>query len=274
MEPLFFNIFINDLFLSVDKSTLCNYADDNTLYTSGHDTNAVTNKLKQDFSKIFKWFYENFVILNPDKCYFLTLGFQDAQPNFSYNNIAIKNVSEEKILGITIDNKLTFKSHLKNIYKKANQKLNALARITKFTSPFQMKTLLDTFIKSQFSYCPLIWMFTSKVLNKKIYRIHEKSLRLVLNDHQSALDKMLDTLNEKTIHQHCIDKLLTEVYKFLNDYSPDIMRDAFNLLQNAYNLRNFHAFANDSSSVFCSALVQSYIVSSRNLLTIPLCTYF
>ena len=66
------------------------------------------------------------MILNPNKCYFLTPGFQDAQPNFSYDNITIKNVSEEKILGITIDNKLTFKSHLKNICKKANQKLNAI----------------------------------------------------------------------------------------------------------------------------------------------------
>ena len=72
-------------------------------------------------------------------------------------------------MGITIDNKLTFKSHLKNICEKANQKLNALARITKFTSPFQMKTLLNSFIKSQFSYCPLIWMFISKGLNKKIF---------------------------------------------------------------------------------------------------------
>ena len=61
------------------------------------------------------------MILNPDKCYFLTPGFHDAQLNFSYDNIIIKNVSEEKILGITIENKLTFKSHLKNICKKANQ---------------------------------------------------------------------------------------------------------------------------------------------------------
>ena len=61
------------------------------------------------------------MIINPDKCYFFTLGFQDAQLNFSYDNITMKNVSEEKILGITIDNKLTFKSHLKNICKKANQ---------------------------------------------------------------------------------------------------------------------------------------------------------
>ena len=54
-------------------------------------------------------------------------------------------------------------------------------------------------------------MFISKGLNKKVNRIHDKSLRLVLNDHQSTLDEMLDTLNEKTIHQQCIDRLLTEL---------------------------------------------------------------
>ena len=99
---------------------------------------------------MFKWFSEDFMTLNPDNCYFLTVGFQDTQSNFSYDNITIKNLSEDKILGITTDNKLTFKSHLKIICKKANQKLNALARITKFTSPFQRKTLLNSFIKSNF----------------------------------------------------------------------------------------------------------------------------
>ena len=46
----------------------------------------------------------------------------------------------------------------------------------------------------------------------------KKFLRLVLNDHQSTLDEMLDTLNEKTIHQQCIDSLLTKVYKLLNGF--------------------------------------------------------
>ena len=71
----------------------------------------------------------------------------------------------------------------------------------------------------------------------------KKFVRLVLNDHQSTLDEMLDTLNEKTIHQQCIDRLLTELYKLLNGYSPDIMNDVFHLRQNTYNLRNFNAFA-------------------------------
>ena len=56
---------------------------------------------------------------------------------------------------------------------------------------------------------------------------------------------MLDTLNEKTIHQQYTDRLLTEVYKFLNGYSSDIMNDVFHLRQNTYNLRNVHAFATD-----------------------------
>ena len=110
MGPLSFNNFINDLFFTIEKSTLHNDADDNTVCTSGNVANAAISKLNKDFSKIFRWFYETFMIANPDKCYFLTLGFQDTQLNFSYDNITIKNVSEEKILGITIDNKLTFKS--------------------------------------------------------------------------------------------------------------------------------------------------------------------
>ena len=56
---------------------------------------------------------------------------------------------------------------------------------------------------------------------------------------------MLDTINEKVIHQQCIDRLLTKVYKFMNGYSTDILNDVFHLRQNTYNLQNFHAFATD-----------------------------
>ena len=51
----------------------------------------------------------------------------------------------------------------------------------------------------------------------------KKSHRLVLNDHQSILDEIFDTLNEMTTHQQCTDHLLTEVYKFLNGYSLDVI---------------------------------------------------
>ena len=76
--------------------------------------------------------------LNPAISCFLTLEFQDARPIFS-SDITIKDVSEEKMLGVTIDNKPTFESHLKNIRKKANQKLNALVRVTNLNYPSKGK---------------------------------------------------------------------------------------------------------------------------------------
>ena len=68
------------------------------------------------------------MLLNPDKCHFLTLGFNKPFPDFSFKNTIIKNATEEKVLGIVIDNNLNFKSHMKKICEKANQKLSALAK--------------------------------------------------------------------------------------------------------------------------------------------------
>ena len=78
-------------------------------------------------------------ILNPDKCYFLTLGFQDAQPNFSYANITIKNVLEEKILALLLNKKLTFKSYLKNICAKNLKNLMPLLEQRVLHHPFKGK---------------------------------------------------------------------------------------------------------------------------------------
>ena len=100
-------------------------------------------------------------------------------------------------------------------------------------------------------------MFTSKVLNKKINRVHEKSVRLDLKDHQYTLDEMLDTLNEKTNHQQRTDILVTKVYKFLNGCSPDIMNDVFHLRQTTYNLPNFHAFPTDVPRSNCMLKLRS-----------------
>ena len=89
-------------------------------------------------------------------------------------------------------------------------------------------------------------MFSSKGCYKRINKIHERSFRLILNDYESSFNSLLSTLNEKTIYQRCINVLLTEVYKYLNGYSPDLMNEVFYLRQNHYNLRNFNAFATDN----------------------------
>ena len=61
--------------------------------------------------------------------------------------------------------------------------------------------LLNSIIKSQFAYCPLIWMFSSRFLNNALNNIHERALWLIFNHHEKLLDSILTENNLKTIHQ-------------------------------------------------------------------------
>ena len=65
------------IFLSLQKCDLANYADDSTLYTSDKSISNIMNSLSHDFTILSKWFYNNFIVLNPDKCSFMLLGVDD-----------------------------------------------------------------------------------------------------------------------------------------------------------------------------------------------------
>ena len=92
----------------------------------------------------------------------------------------------------------------------------------------------------------MIWVFSSKGCCERINKIHERSLRLIFDDYELSFNRLRFTLNEKMIHQRYINVLLTEVYKYLNGYSPELMNQVFYLRQNHYNLRNFNVFATDN----------------------------
>ena len=50
---------------------------------------------------------------------------------------------------------------------------------------------MKSYFLSQFSYCPLVWMFHSRKLNNRINRLHERSLRVVYRDNISFFDELL-----------------------------------------------------------------------------------
>ena len=60
--------------------------------------------------------------MNLEKCHFMCLGQNTVNETFICNNIEMKNSKEEEILGVIIDNKLRFKSHVKNLSEKALKK--------------------------------------------------------------------------------------------------------------------------------------------------------
>ena len=163
----------------ISKCNLCNYADDKTLYSTGKDLNRITGNLEMEFMTLHQWFYENHMALNPGKYYYMVIGSRDLSHEIMLNNSKITSSNEEKLLGIFLDSKLNFESHIGSLCRKAGQKINVLARLKNFLTSDQRNLLLNSVIKSQFTHCPLIWMFTSRYLNNALNNIHERALRLI-----------------------------------------------------------------------------------------------
>ena len=79
--------------------------------------------MRFDFVLVSNWFEENYMVLNADKCHFTWLGNDTENETFIFNNFIFNNSHEEKILGVSIDKKITFKSHIKILSKKATQEI-------------------------------------------------------------------------------------------------------------------------------------------------------
>ena len=140
------------------------------------------------------------------------------------------------MLGITFDKKLSFKKHIEDLCKKANQKLHALARVSYLLDQAKKETLMNAFIKSQFNYCPLVWMFHDRGSNSKINRTQERALKLVCRDSGRKLE--LERGKTLSNHQRNLQLIMIEVYKAKHNISPEFMKDVFFENHNNYNLRS------------------------------------
>ena len=94
-------------------------------------------------------------------------------------------------------------------------------------------------IKSQFNYCPLLWMFCSRQSNNLINKIHKWSLRISYKDQKTSYHNLLETHNELTIHQRNLQVLMTETYKIVDGVAPPTINSLFEFRSNKYNIRNF-----------------------------------
>ena len=143
------------------------------------------------------------------------------------------------------------------------------------TSNAQKFLLVNTVIKSQFSYYPLLWMFCSRSLNGVLNQIYEHVLRLIYNDHVSSFEDFLEISNEKTIRQQNLEFFAKEIYKFVNGLSPLTRTNLFTIRENPYNLRNFQTpyLSNKGTVKFVIEIITYRDPQIWNLLPICLKTF-
>ena len=98
--------------------------------------------------------------------------------------------------------------------------------------------MMNTFVMSQFSYCPLIWMFHDRRINDKVNKIHERALRIAYRESHSCFESLLEKNNSVSLHQKNLQLLLVEIFKTKENLNPSFMKDIFVERTENYNLRS------------------------------------
>ena len=128
LGPLLFNIYVNNLFFVTDKTSVCNYADDTTLFACDSDLHYLKSRLEHDSVLAIEWFECNYMKLNQDKCHLLILGHK-----YESGSYKVWESNHQKLLGLNIGCNLKF-NHYTLKECKAGKKISALTRIRKFLS--------------------------------------------------------------------------------------------------------------------------------------------
>ena len=115
----------------------------------------VIESLERASVSLVRWFENNFLKGNADKFHFLVSTSQEV--NLNVNTFKIKSSDCEKLLGVKFDSKLRFDQHVTDLCRTASRKIHALARVTPFMNLSKRRLLLNSYFKTQFNNCPLIW---------------------------------------------------------------------------------------------------------------------
>ena len=109
---------MRDLFFSLSDD-IANYADDNSPYATEIDIDAVISTLEEETNKLLQWLNLNYFKANPDKSHLL-LSNDDTNLKALINGHEIDNSEHVKLLGVTLDNKLSFDEHVSKLCKSAS----------------------------------------------------------------------------------------------------------------------------------------------------------
>ena len=140
------------------------------------------------------------MIANPEK--FQVILLRKNQTNASRETVNIKgellkSKKTVQLLGIYLDCKLNFEQHISEICRKAASQLNALKRLKRFIAFNEKKILVQSFIFSNFDYCPLLWHFSSTNSLQKL----RKSLNVLLDSYTktSSVHKVIYFGNQERV---------------------------------------------------------------------------
>ena len=256
LGPLLFLIYINDLEVGI-KSHIKFFADDTSLFSIVKDCNTSANELNHDLDLISTWAHNWKMSFNPDpskqavQMIFSRKRKKTNHPNIYFNESEVKTVNEHKHLGLILDSKLTFASHINEKITKARKGLGILKSLRRYLSVKTLDNIYKMYIRPHLDFCDIIYHvpcitnpFDSSInlnyLMNAIERIQYQAALSITGAWQgTCLDKIYEELGWESLTNRRYCRRLSQFFKIKNDLNPDYLKEPVPIPRShVYGLRN------------------------------------
>lgn len=179
LGPTLFLLMINDLPKAVTTAKCLMFADDLKLYLAvSSDADAMA--LQQDINSVAQWSDTNRLPFNTCKCQVITFSRSRSPLYATYHllDVPLVRVDEIRDLGLTLDSKLDFRTHMTYTCKKASKMLGFIMRVASQFSDIQVaKVLYNSYVRSILEFGAIVWDPYESKYSIMIERIQRKFAR-------------------------------------------------------------------------------------------------
>jgi retron-type reverse transcriptase len=218
LSPLLFIIYINDIENASSLLSAIIFADDTNLFASNSNLKMLCLTLNLELAKMSEWFRANKLSLNVLKTNLIVFGnrtISASDLDIRIDGVRVERVDSTKFLGVHLDSKLTWKSHIEHVAKKLASGIGAMNCVKYIVPRSVMVMLYNTLILPYLAYCAVVWGCAYDTNLNKIFVLQNRAIRLVSGakymEHCAPLYLKLKLLRFKDIYRQ---QLINNVFKF------------------------------------------------------------
>ena len=237
LGPLLFLVYINDLTANL-KCNVKLFADDTSLFTIVNEPNVASEELNHDLALISQWAHDWRMSFNPDpqkqaiELLFSKKRHQADHPVILFNNMPVKKVGEHKHLGIILDSKLSFSSHIKSAISKTRKGIGLLKYLSQYLSRHTLSNLYKLYVRPHLDYGDVIYHIPSKVcefsnsiilphLMEKIESVQYSAALAVTGAWRgTSREKIYAELGWESLNSRRWSRRMSLFYKIMNNITP------------------------------------------------------
>lgn len=254
LGPTLFLLFINDLPLFLEHCFCDLFADDATFHTHSKDIDVIETYIQTDFNNGQHWGIGNKMQINYKKTSCMTAGTRqkltNTRPlNINAKDIRIENVSQQKLLGVHIDQNLTWSAHIDHLCKSISSKISLLRQLSYYVPREVLKQFYQGYILPFIDYGSITWGSASGTNIERLLKLQKRAARIILNvSFDTPSVSMFEELGWLSVGSRLKYNKAVLTYKALNNLAPDYIAGLLKPMSQAHSL-NLRSSENGSLQV-------------------------